>query len=211
MSQQENAISKSRYWVGVLYQENMLEDWREQIDQIVQVPYAYCEHNQDLQTDGDARKEHLHLILVFPNTTTYKHALTIFGLLSKAGASCINTCKAIINIRWMYDYLIHDTEDCRKKKKHLYDKSERILGNLFDIGAYEQVSAAEKNDICKELANVIRVNGITNFMDLYVYVADECEDSIYFEILKSNASFLSALCKGMFHKVYVTSFQDTTT
>lgn len=32
-----------------------------------------------------------------------------------------------------YDYLIHDTDKCRKLGKHQYDPSERITGNGFDI------------------------------------------------------------------------------
>ena len=55
----------------------------------------------------------------------------------------------------MYNYLIHDTEDSRKKHKHQYDKSERITGNNFDIGSYEQLSVDEKNSILVELEKLI--------------------------------------------------------
>lgn len=206
MSQQTETIKQAKYWVAVLYQENMIPDWKECIDEILQLPFAYCEHNKDLDKDGDCRKEHLHLIVAFPNTTTYNHAMNVFKSLSATGKDCLNTCKAIINIRFMYNYLIHDTDNCRKKKKFLYDASERILGNNFDIGAYEQVDLAEKNSICKELADMIVQNGIANFADLYIYVSEQCEDTIYFEVLKNNASFLGSICKGVFHKLQFTNF-----
>ena len=67
-------------------------------------------------------------------------------LLSAEGKKAINKCEAVVGIRNVYDYLIHDTEDCRKKGKEQYDPSERITGNNFDIGAYEQLGTAEKNE-----------------------------------------------------------------
>ena len=93
---------------------------------------------------SEHRKDHVHLIVAFPNTTTYKHALNVMDLLSAEGKKAINKCEAVVGIRNVYDYLIHDTEDCRKKGKEQYDPSERITGNNFDIGAYEQLGTVEK-------------------------------------------------------------------
>lgn len=193
------SITKARYWVGVLYPENMKDGWQETICEDLQIPFAYCVHDKDVDSASNERKTHVHLILVFPNTTTYQHALSVFNLLSSDGCTAINTCKAIINIRWMYDYLIHNTEDCRKKKKVLYDPSERILGNLFDIGAYEQVSLAEKNNVAKEMCQLIVDNGITNFADFFLIIA-EYEDTIYFETLKTYSGLFERLCKGTWQK-----------
>ena len=101
-------------------------------------------------------KDHVHLIVAFPNTTTYKHALNVMDLLSAEGKKAINKCEAVVGIRNVYDYLIHDTEDCRKKGKEQYDPSERITGNNFDIGAYEQLGTAEKNEMFLEMGQAIR-------------------------------------------------------
>jgi hypothetical protein len=40
-------IDKARFWTGVLYPENMREDWKEVIGDTLQYPYAYCQHSQD--------------------------------------------------------------------------------------------------------------------------------------------------------------------
>ena len=77
-------------------------------------------------------------------------------LLSAEGKKAINKCEAVVGIRNVYDYLIHDTEDCRKKGKEQYDPSERITGNNFDIGAYEQLGTAEKNEMFLEMGQAIR-------------------------------------------------------
>lgn len=193
-------IDKARFWTGVLYPENMREDWEIAIGDIVQYPYAYCKHTQDKDTKSEHRKDHVHLILAFPNTTTYKHAMSVFSLLSAEGKKALNKVEAVIGIRNVYDYLIHDTEACRKQGKELYPTEERITGNNFDIGAYEQLSAADKHQMFLELSNAIRENGFTNYMDFYEFVADTYEDINYFEVFRTYSSHFERLTRGNYQR-----------
>lgn len=39
--------TKVKLWEGICYPENMLEDWQEEIDDILQVPFAYAIHDID--------------------------------------------------------------------------------------------------------------------------------------------------------------------
>ena len=55
---------KARYWWAVLYQENMVDGWRDNIE-LLQLPYAYCEHVADVDGKGEHRKDHVHVIIVF--------------------------------------------------------------------------------------------------------------------------------------------------
>lgn len=144
--------SNARFWTGVLYPENMIEEWETDIGDIVQLPYAYCIHDTDTDSQSEHRKDHVHIILAFPNTTTYKHAMSVFELLSAPGKNALNTVQRCINIRSAYNYLIHDTETCRKKCKFLYDESCRKTGNNFDIGAYEQLDITIKMKCCESSA-----------------------------------------------------------
>lgn len=194
-------IDKARFWVGVLYPENMKEGWQDNIGDTLQYPYAYCQHTLDKDTKSENRKDHVHLIVAFPNTTTYKHALNAMSLLSAEGKKAINKCEAVIGIRNVYDYLIHDTEDCRKKGKELYEPSARITGNNFDIGAYEQLGAAEKNEMTKELCMVIMEEGFTNFGDFFLHVIENYEDSNYFEVVKNYSGLFERLTRANYQKL----------
>lgn len=193
---------KNKYWVGVLYPENMVDDWENIIGDLLQLPYCYCLHNGDKDSKGDDRKEHLHLIIVFPNTTTYNHALSVFDKLSAVGKQAINTCQPVINIRFIYEYIIHNTETCKKKGKKLYDTSCRISGNNFDIGNFEQVSLAEKTDMSKELCTCIVEHNFTNFADFYLYVLSNY-DSAYFSIIQTYSGLFERLTKANYQKVYL--------
>ena len=164
------------------------------------MPYAYCCHTKDLDSKSEHRKDHVHIILAFPNTTTYKHAMNVFNKLSAEGKRALNTCEAVIGIRNVYDYLIHDTENCRKKGKELYPAEARIIGNNFDIGSYEQLSSAEKNEMFIQLGEAIREHGFSNYMDFYEYVIDNCEDINYLEVMRTYSSHFERLTRGNYQR-----------
>lgn len=193
---------KARYWVALLYPENMPDDWEQGINghglgDILEVPFAYCLHDHDLKNDGDDDKKHVHMILAFPNTTTKNHALKVFNRLDPT----IKIAFPVINIRHKYEYLIHNTEDCRKKHKYQYPPDCRITGNNFDIQHYEQVSIEQKNEMRRELANFLLDNHFYNYSDFYKAVlVGFASDPVYEEICCTWHGFFSSLCKGEFHK-----------
>ena len=49
-------IDKARFWTGVLYPENMREDWKEVIGDTLQYPYAYNQHSKDKDTRANTAK-----------------------------------------------------------------------------------------------------------------------------------------------------------
>lgn len=188
---------KNRYWVGVGYPENMIPDWEDRIGLLVQVPYAYCVHNLDKDSKSEHRKDHIHLILVFSNTTTYKHALEVMQTLSLPGQQAFNTCQPVFNIRTMYDYLIHADDSSIKADKYRYNNDDRITGNNFDIGAYEVISNADKKLMRNELSHFVLDNNIENYALLYCYVIDKF-DSQYEDVLTSYCGHFRELCRGIY-------------
>jgi hypothetical protein len=199
---------KARYWLAVAYPENMQPDWQDTIGDVIGLPLAYCIHDKDhlaqyqakRQSDQERqRKTHIHLIMAFPNTTTYNTALTLVNKLSLDGKQCCNKVESSNSIRNSYEYLIHNTETCKKQKKYLYDASERITVNNFDIGAYEQISIQDKHNMAKEICNEIIRNQIMNFADLFMFVESNY-DSEYMEILMTNHGLFERLTKGNYQK-----------
>lgn len=195
---------KSRNWTAILYLDRMVEDWQTQISRLLQLPFVYCIHDKDHDKSGNPRKPHVHIIISFPNTTTYKHALNTFLALA---APCKNSpipnniIESVKNIRFMYEYLIHNTEECKKAHKHLYDPSERVSGNDFDIGFLEQLSLTDKESFISDLTVLVLVNGLVNFSDLVRYVLNNY-DSKYFTVLRSNSAYFDRLLKGNYLKKY---------
>ena len=197
------ASVKSKYWWGICYPENMKPDWKDNISDLLQVPYAYCVHDKDTnEEDEDHRKTHVHVMIVFPNTTTEKHAKSVLKELQIDDEHKMllnDTINRVINVRRAYDYLIHDTEECRKKGKYQYKKNERILGNLFDIGAYEQLGLEERMKIRRELSLFLIDKQFSDYTTFYQYVVNNY-DTEYENIVVSYQGHFDKLCKGCYHR-----------
>lgn len=200
-TQEPPSIGNARYWWAVLYQENMRPDWREVIDDLLQLPYAYCEHLADKDSKSEHRKDHVHIIVAKNNTTSYKHIMSVFNLLSAPGKRALNTCEACVDIRHCYDYLIHDTKSCEKQGKEKYDPSQRITGNNFDIGAYEQISQADKQNMLWELIGFIISEHITNLADFTVAAQQEFSKE-YQQIIVGYNSTLERYTRAEYQKRY---------
>lgn len=183
---------KGKYFTAVLYPESMIEGWQDKVAYLIQKPVAYCIHDKDKDGHDGDRKTHVHFIIVYNNNTTLRAALKQF---KKLQPSC-NYCE-ICDPKYMYPYLIHDTEDARKAGKYLYDQSERILVNNYDNVMYETLSTQDKLKMCQELADFICDRGLTNMHQLYVTYRFHF-GAEYFEIIKTNSTFLSSLCKGVY-------------
>ena len=201
-------INKARYWCAVLYPENMVEDWENKVDDTLQLPYAYCVHDLDTDTQSEHRKDHVHMIIAFPNTTTRNHAQSVFNLLSAPGKKALNKIENVVSIRHMYNYLIHDTDKARKDGKYQYPVEARICGNSFDIGSYEQLGVAEKKAMRKELTDLVRDMRIFNVMDLYA-ITDDTYGEEYTEILLENIRIFEVMTRSNYLKYHTENETQT--
>lgn len=189
---------KAKYWWAVLYPENMIKSWQDDIAEVLQLPFAYCVHDKDtLGHDGD-RKKHIHLIVVWNNNTTYNAAFRRFAKLNAEGKQAFNKIEVCGDIKHCFDYLIHDTDNCRKKGKYQYPKEERIEGNNFDIGAYAQVSLGDKRELVKKLSRELVKHKFTDYVDWFEYVCN-LDDMLSLEVALSYSGHFERLCKGMYH------------
>lgn len=186
---------KHKYWTGSLYPENMLPDWQEKISNLLQLPCCYCIHNKDINTDKEGRKIHVHLIIAFRNTTTKNHALNTFNRLSLDGKTCCPFVEDVLDIQHIYNYLIHDTDDARKKGKFQYDPSERICVNGFDIGLYVQQTSLEKEELLCDLEKICFQPEFMNFKRLAMYVRDNMTKD-HMRVLRDYSGYLERITKG---------------
>lgn len=191
---------KARYWTWVGYPESMIEDWEEMIYEILQLPFAYCIHDKDLtDQDEEKRKAHVHIMIAYGNNTTLNSVRNLFAKLRKDHDKEKVFVQSVQNVRYMYNYLLHDTDDSRKKKKYQYSPEERVTGNDFDIGMYEQVSKKDKQNNIQTLLKILRVQEITDFATFVDYVVDNL-GSEDFDILTEKSGFFERYIKGNFHR-----------
>lgn len=188
---------KVRFWVGILWTESMIPDWRDKLDLVLQIPYAYCVHDQDTTSHGDIKKPHVHIMVSYGNTTTENNILSMFNDLSIEGQQCCNRVFKVRGVKYMYDYLIHDTAQARKDGKYLYPASERVCGLGWDTEAFNQLQQLDKLKVLMELHDDIKVANITTFIGLYEYIM--CNyDLSYFEIFLTYSAHFDRLVKSQY-------------
>lgn len=195
------SYGKNRQWTAVLFNENMREGWQEEIENLVQLPYAYCVHDKGLALEnGEHRKVHTHVILVWPAPTTQKHAIEVFDRLSAPGKKAFAAIEPVYNAGRMYDYLIHDTEDCRKKGKYQFSRKERITGNNYDIGAYVQVSMTEKNEMFDALTDLVLTELIGNFAEFIsaARIRYPEQADLVREVVRGHSGYFERLTRGIY-------------
>lgn len=179
-----------------------MPDWRDTIDEILQLPYAYCIHDKDKLSDkAEDRKTHVHIIVVWPakSPVRYSQAFETFDSLSEEGKSCLSTCEPVRNIRWAWDYLIHDRDKARREGKYQYSADERISGNNFDVGAYETLDTHQKTVMEKELCDFILKSKITNMADFYERMSKEYDEE-YFAVFRGCSALLERLTRGNYQR-----------
>lgn len=162
------------------------------------IPFAYAVHDKDIDSESQERKDHVHILMVFSAPTTQKHVYQLCDRLSKPGHHAFVNPQICASVRGSYDYLIHDTEGCRKKNKYLYPSEARILGNNFEIGLFEQISLEEKKQFRNMLAVYIIEYNFTNFRSFMVCGQREFKDQIdlFMDVVASYSGYMMNLIRG---------------
>lgn len=84
--------------------------------------FAFCTHDRDITADGEVKKLHTHLLLYFDERVSSSYVAFWFHTLEIKIISRTN-----VSNEW--NYLIHDSVNCRKEKKFLYPADDRISDN----------------------------------------------------------------------------------
>lgn len=190
---------KAKFWVGILWVDSMVEDWRERLDILIQMPYTFCLHDKDKTFHGDPKAPHVHIMVAWKNTTTENSVTSMFNELSKPGMQCCNKVFRVRGVKYMDDYLIHDTQVAKKQGKHLYSPSERIRGLGWNTDVFNELQQTDKLQCVMEISDEIKTCNIQTYVDLYDHII-KTFDLSYFEILISYSSHFDRMVKGQWQK-----------
>ena len=89
--------TKVKLWEGICYPENMRDDWQDEIDDILQVPFAYAVHDIDHDQKSKQRKTHAHVIVVWGGNTTRKAIINVCSvtMADQAGLKLVSVPREI--------------------------------------------------------------------------------------------------------------------
>lgn len=191
----KNRTPRYRNWVAVLYTENLKDTWKSEISGVLPCPFAYCVH----QPEEENLKEHVHVMMIFNGPVSDKTVKSVLALLDKdvTKPACASKIQRVLNIKSMYDYLIHADMESVMGGKIQYDSSSRICGNGFNIEDYDQnLKKNMKNVRLRWILNLIMKNQeIKNLRDLLSYLEEHRQSNFdkYMGVIQKNMLMVSKL------------------
>lgn len=133
-------------------------------------------HKDDLQPNGETKKEHYHIMILYDSPHTQEQAQAIFDSIGAV------KCQAVNSTRGQARYLCHlDSPD-----KAQYSPSEVICGNGIDYMTLIALSS-DKYGVIREIIQFIETNDVRSFSTLVMWCSDNneqwfrhlCDDCTY--------------------------------
>ena len=152
---------KKREWTFVIYEESAPADWRDIIKQRGLVAAASPLHNKDINADGEPKKPHWHIIVVYDGPTTYSNVLAL-----SQGELRGTIPKVLDSPRGMYTYFTHEDNP----EKAQYKKSDIEHFNGFNITDLCMLKSSEIFEIKKKVIEFIDDNDIIEYSDLIKFL-----------------------------------------
>ena len=175
---------KKRNWAFVLYPESAPKDWREQLAKSgVQVAVSPL-HDRDVNPDGEPKKAHYHVILVYGNPTTYNNVKSFTN-----GQLGQTVPQPLEQVRGYYRYLTH----ADNPEKAQYSPADIQTFNGFDIRDFVELTKSETSKLMRQVQQLIRDNGITEYgvlMDILMDGGEATADM--YEVASGHTLFFRA-------------------
>ena len=140
-------------------------------------------HDKDVNADGEPKKAHHHVILVYGSPTTYNNVKALCDRLNQP------IPQPLEQVRGYYRYLTHEDNP----EKAQYSKSDIQTLNGFDIREFVELTKSEVTKAKREILQLIRDNSITEYADLIDILMDGGEGTAdMFDVASNNTLFFKA-------------------
>jgi phenylpropionate dioxygenase-like ring-hydroxylating dioxygenase large terminal subunit len=153
---------RTRNWNFIVYPESAPENWREIINETriewVEGPL----HDRDINPDGEIKKSHYHVTLLFPSNKSYEQ---VKALTDSVKAPIPIKCQSV---KGSIRYMVHKDNP----EKYQYDWNDITCHGGADLSAICAPTATERMQIQIEIMDYIRTADITEFEDIAYYARD---------------------------------------
>lgn len=174
-----NKASRTRNWNIVVYPDSAPENWREYMDSL-QIEWVESPlHDCDTNADGEVKKPHWHLLLMFGGVKTYEQVCEVIEPLNCPIPQKCLSAKGSVR------YMAH----LDNPEKFQYQVSDIKAHGGVDIAELLRPSSSERYAIIREMCEFVRDNGITEFQDLMDYAMADKFDT-WFPLLCDNSAYV---------------------
>lgn len=185
-SEKTRGSDRTRNWSAVLYPESAPGNWREVIEELhiewVESPL----HEFDSNADGELKKAHWHLLLMFGGVKSFEQVCEVLKPLNCPSPQRCHNAKAMIR------YMAHlDNPD-----KYQYSVGDIKAHGGVDLAELLRPSSSERYSILRDMCDYIRNNGVTEFSDFVYYAMTEHYDDWFPFLADNSAYFIGQVIKS---------------
>ena len=178
--------NRIRNWSFIVYPESAPKNWREKLDELhvewVESPL----HDKDLNADGEPKKPHWHVLLMFEGNKSYEQITEITSSLSAPAPQRVHSTKGLVR------YMAH----LDNPEKVQYDISLIIGHGGADVAQLLKPTTSARYTLIKEMSDHVRDHSLCYFDELLYYAMDKRFDD-WFPLLCDNSAFImSAIIKS---------------
>lgn len=190
MSEKTRGSDRTRNWSVVVYPDSAPENWRDILDDLhlewVESPL----HEFDTDANGECKKAHWHLLLMFGGVKSYEQVCEVVKPLNCPIPQRCHNAKAMVR------YMAHlDNPD-----KYQYSTADIVSHGGVDILELLRPSASERYSVLKDMCEYIKENDIHEFSDFVFYAMSEHFDDWYPFLVDNSAYFIGQVIKSNRHK-----------
>ena len=191
-TEKSRGAGRTRNYACMVYPDSAPADWITSLASAKVPVFISPLHDKDVNPNGEPKKPHYHVLVMFDSVKTKKQAEELFKTFGGVG------CEVVKSQRAYARYLCH------------LDNPEKASYSLDDVLAYGGAdylatigTAADKAKSIREMIQYIEENDITCFSDLAMYSSIERSD--WFDtLINSGAYFIKEYIKSRTWKLHHT-------
>ena len=175
---------RTRNFVAIGYPESLDPEWISKLEE-THIPIVISPlHDKDTNPNGETKKEHYHIMLLYDAPHTYEQAQNVFTMI---GAT---KCEIVNSTRGQARYLCH----LDNQEKYQYPTNEVKCLNGVDYLTLIELPTDELQSV-REMIAYIKENNVRAFSDIVEYAAEHNENW-YRALVQKNTLFIKEYIKS---------------
>ncbi len=182
----KETVSRTRNYATIVYSESAPQDWQEILASLHIPALISPLHDRDMTADGEIKKPHYHVIVMFSGVKTQKQAKDIMTKIGGVGAEAVNSLTAYAR------YLIH--EDNPDKAQYSANDVVALSGADYETITY---IPPDELSVIVDIIDYIYKNQIRSFARLVNVCKNKNKEWLRVIVLKKTSYFFFQYIKSL--------------
>lgn len=179
-----------RNWVFILYPESAPEDWKERLQEMC-IPCAISPlHDRDLNPDGEKKKAHYHIMIMFDGNKSYEQIKEITDSFNAS------IPQKVLSVRGQVRYFCH----LDNPEKYQYSEKDIITYGGIDTSELLKKSASFRYSTISDMYDFVKENEITEITTLIDYTKKEKLEDWFVMLCDGQATVVKEAIKSQRHQ-----------